>query len=86
MRSRIGKQVDRQQFGKELRDLIFEKGYTSLYDFHQKSAQDHISYTALKQTVRGKVEASFSNLLNIAEALKMKPEDFFKQFSFKRLS
>ncbi|MCB0278022.1 MAG: hypothetical protein KDD94_00865 [Calditrichaeota bacterium] len=84
MYSRIGKDIDKKQFGKELKDLIFSKGYTSIYDFHMRAAQDFISYSSLKDTMAGRVGATLANLLNIAEALEMEPIEFFKNFSFKR--
>ncbi|MCB0279535.1 MAG: hypothetical protein KDD94_08545 [Calditrichaeota bacterium] len=85
MQPRIGKDIDKKQLGRELKDLIFAKGYTSIYDFHKKSAQDLISYTTLKQTISGRAGISLANLLNIAEALDMKPLEFFAAFSFKRI-
>ncbi|MCB0278023.1 MAG: hypothetical protein KDD94_00870 [Calditrichaeota bacterium] len=86
MVARIGKHIDRKQLGKELKDLIFAKGYVSLYDFHQRAAQDHISYTALKAVIAGQVEPSISAISNIADALEIDPIELFKRFSFKRLS
>ena len=85
MTIRIGADIDRKQMGKELKDLIFSKGYTSIYDFHLRCAQDRISYSALKDTIAGRREASVSALMNIADALEMKPLEFFAAFSFKRL-
>ncbi|MCB0279534.1 MAG: hypothetical protein KDD94_08540 [Calditrichaeota bacterium] len=78
-------QVDKKQFGDELRKLILKKGYNSIYDFHKQSAHKHISYSSLKDTISGRVIASVPNLVLIAEALDMKPKDFFAVFSFKRI-
>ncbi|MCB0279960.1 MAG: hypothetical protein KDD94_10675 [Calditrichaeota bacterium] len=85
MSARSGIQIDKKQFGKELRDLIFSKGYTSIYDFHKKSVNHQISYSSLKKTISGNFEMSISNLLNIADALDMSPKEFMGSFSFKRV-
>ena len=83
MKHRIGKDLDLVFFGEELKKLILSKGYKSLYDFHNQSAQTHISYTSLKDTVAGRIESSFSNLVNIANALEMTQGEFFNYFSYK---
>lgn len=82
MNKHIGREIDAKKFGKELNELIKSKGYKSLYDFHLRSAQICISYSSLKAAVAGSVKVSFTNLVNLADALEISHSEFFAHFSY----